>query len=149
MAKRGEQNDLGCFVWAGSRRVGYGALWNGWQMEGAHRVSWALTYGPVPPGKHVLHTCDNRACTTPEHLYLGTDVENARDRVDRGRAANGPRMASPGELNGNSKLEAGQVLQIRTLYATGGTSQRKLARQFNVTQPQIGYIVRREQWAHI
>ena len=52
---------------------------------GAHKVAWVLDRGPVPDGLCVLHKCDNRACCNPHHLYLGTKVDNARDKIERGR----------------------------------------------------------------
>ena len=141
----------GCHEWTGATTHGYGRLWDGRIMEGAHRVSWAVTVGPIPDGMHVLHHCDNRLCVNVAHLYLGTDVENAADRVRRDRQSRGMPHAQPGESNKNSKLTAEEVMEIRALYAhpSGEWSQRKLAKRFSVTQPQIGYIVRREQWAHI
>jgi hypothetical protein len=149
MEKLGERTEGGCVRWLGSMRHGYGAFWIGGQMEGAHRASWLLSRGPIPPGMHVLHTCDNRWCTAIEHLYLGTNVENGRDRAERDRHRRGTRVGDRGQENGNSKLVPAQVLEIRALYSAGGFSQRQLAKRFSVTQPQIGYIVRREQWAHL
>lgn len=71
-----------CWVWTGGkRRKGYGCLeWEG-KKRGAHRVSWELHFGPVPDGLHVLHRCDNPPCIRPEHLFLGTNLENHADRV--------------------------------------------------------------------
>jgi hypothetical protein len=34
----------------------------------------------------VLHKCDNPACFNPDHLFIGTDVDNAWDKVYKGRA---------------------------------------------------------------
>lgn len=51
----------------------------------AHRCAWRLWRGPIPEGKLVLHHCDNPRCINPDHLYLGTDADNVRDREARGR----------------------------------------------------------------
>jgi hypothetical protein len=51
----------------------------------AHREAYTNFYGPIPQGAHILHRCDNKACVNPEHLYCGTDKDNARDRVARGQ----------------------------------------------------------------
>ena len=55
----------------------------------AHRTGWILFRGPIPAGLKVLHACDNPACVNLEHLYLGTQKDNARDMVARGRYASG------------------------------------------------------------
>lgn len=51
----------------------------------AHRWMWEQAYGPIPNGMQVNHHCDNRKCVNPGHLYLGTQKDNVRDEVDRGR----------------------------------------------------------------
>ena len=56
-----------------------------WGRKLAHRHSWELANGVIPRGMWVLHHCDNPPCVNPEHLYLGTVLENTRDAVARGR----------------------------------------------------------------
>ncbi len=51
----------------------------------AHRVAYELLKGPVPPGKLILHSCDNPRCCNPHHLRPGTVADNARDMTERGR----------------------------------------------------------------
>lgn len=82
-----------CWVWTGCRHVaGYGrfntqdAQWSG--VVYAHRMAWELTHGPIPPGLHVLHRCDNPPCCNPEHLWLGTNADNHADKVQKGRLVN-------------------------------------------------------------
>lgn len=70
-----------CWEWQGPDQRGYGIF--GWKR--AHRVSWELHHGPIPPGQHVLHQCDNPPCVNPEHLWLGTPRDNASDRGAKGR----------------------------------------------------------------
>lgn len=76
----------GCWLWKGTRNMkGYGTIKKDRKTYRAHRVSWELHNGPIPEGKQVLHKCDMRSCVNPDHLYLGTNIENVRDKMVRGR----------------------------------------------------------------
>jgi hypothetical protein len=81
----------GCWIWTGGRVPdGYGSFY--WGQDGihslkAHRAAWTIYCGPIPADKQVLHTCDNRACVNPDHLYLGDNDMNVADRVRRGRSS--------------------------------------------------------------
>lgn len=78
----------GCFEWQGGlfTKTGYGqfALTPSKPIT-AHRMSWELVHGAVPAGLQLLHRCDNRRCVKPEHLFLGTQADNVRDMVEKGR----------------------------------------------------------------
>lgn len=77
-----------CKNWTGAKRRGYGAKRYLGRTLGAHRIAWIKAYGD--PGKlYVLHKCDNPACIQLNHLYLGTQKDNMRDRIERGRYSNG------------------------------------------------------------
>jgi hypothetical protein len=91
-------DDAGCHIWQGSTNGGgYGQL----RVEGrnwlAHRLAFALQHGPLPSGRGrvlILHKCDVTLCCNPQHLYLGSHNDNARDRADRCRMSTGFRLWS-------------------------------------------------------
>ena len=93
-----------CWEWRGNRDVdGYGRFrWN-YEMFGAHRVAWELAHGPVPAGMLVLHRCDNPPCCNPDHLWLGTNVENIADRHAKGRTRHNPNAGNNGRCAERTK----------------------------------------------
>lgn len=134
-----------CWVWtAALRDHGYGGSWNGTRADKAHRVSWRLTNGEIPDGLNVLHKCDNRLCVRPEHLFLGTHRDNARDKEAKGRG-NHP----IGSEVWKAKLVEDQVLEIRQLLDTGEYLQREIAEMFGMSKPMISAINTRRNWSHI
>lgn len=78
-----------CWVWTRKPGThGYGTIKIVNKHKKAHRVAWFLTYGKWPE-KDCLHKCDNRVCCRPSHLWEGTDLDNVRDMVKKGRHRNG------------------------------------------------------------
>lgn len=103
--------ECGCWIWLRSLGPrGYGQMSRGSRPRAVHRLSYEAFRGEIPHGMHVLHTCDIRTCVNPDHLYLGTDVENSRDRRERGRQINPPRMC--GENHPHAKITKVQALEI-------------------------------------
>ena len=81
--------DAGCWIWTGSRKHGglpYGHFRMGGHIMPAHRAAWILFNGKIPRGRSVLHRCDVPPCIRPQHLFLGTHVDNMRDMVAKGRS---------------------------------------------------------------
>lgn len=103
----------------------------------AHRLAARYAFGALADGVHVCHHCDNPRCCNPAHLFLGTAGDNNRDCHRKHR--------NPG----NRKLTAQQVAEIRQRYATTRATQRQLAADYGITQPQVGHIVRGEHWRHL
>lgn len=104
----------------------------------AHRWVWEQIHGPIPAGLCVLHRCDNRACVNPQHLFLGTQLDNIADKVAKDRQQKGERVP-------NARLREQDVRTIRSSVA----SQRELAKHFGVDQSTISDVVRRKHWRHI
>ncbi len=110
------------WLWKPSSKQGYGryrGLLSDLLKETAvHRISWVLRYGPIPPGVLVLHKCDNPPCLNYNHLFLGDDGVNARDRQAKGRTTG---AVLPGELSPNAKLTAQSVYKAKQLRKEGYT----------------------------
>lgn len=83
---RYEVTDAGCWKWTGLiNRAGYGYLSFGRRKHMAHRFVYEQLVGPIPDGMILCHKCDNPPCVNPEHLFLGTDAMNAKDKSAKGR----------------------------------------------------------------
>jgi hypothetical protein len=128
-----------CLVWTARRNTsGYGQMQTKDFGASAHRHSYRLFKGDIPEGMVVRHTCDNPPCVNPEHLIVGTDADNIRDRDTRNRTARGQR-------NGGARLSWDEVLEIRNLLDAGHL-QQPLADRFGVGQTTISRIKRRTHW---
>ena len=146
--------ESGCWLWtAYCDRDGYGRINSGGRrgkLVFAHRVSYELHIGPIPEGLYCLHRCDVPGCVNPQHLFLGTQDENAADMARKG-GAHSPfgHKRTRGEDNGHAKLTEEKVRQIRRLYGAGGITQAQLCRDFSIGRTQMSYIVNRKTWRHI
>lgn len=131
-----------CTEWSGALDgSGYGcAQWDG-RVQGAHRIAYQISRGPIPRGLCVCHRCDNPRCVRPGHLFLGTHQENMADRNRKGRARGGDRRV-------NAKLDASVVRRIRALCA-GGMLQKHCAEMFGVHKATVNDLVLRKTWADV
>lgn len=79
-----------CWVWhlPMTRRTSYPTIFDNGVSRKASWVTWELANGDIPTGMWVLHKCDNKVCVRPDHLYLGTREDNARDIRERGNVRN-------------------------------------------------------------
>lgn len=136
-----------CWLWTGFiDELGYGRISSNRKDYKAHRLSYQTFIGPIPPGMCVLHRCDVRNCANPEHLFLGSQLDNIKDMVAKNRHRTNPRY---GTENPMSKVNDSIVRQIRAIYADGGTSQRKVADQFGLSVMTVNRIVNRKLWGHV
>lgn len=130
----------GCWLWTGAYdRGGYSTLSHLNKPVIGHRVSYELFKGKIPAGQNVCHSCDNRACVNPDHLFLGTQRENVEDMLQKGRQRRG-------STHGMAKLTEADVAEIR---ATKGVTQYALAAQYGVTRSAIADLLKGRSWAHL
>lgn len=128
-----------CWPWTGARQgTGYGRVaLGGHRVAHAHRVSWVLTFGPIPSDSFVCHRCDNPPCVRPSHLFLGTHLDNIADMMSKGRHARG----------GSRKLTVEQVRSIKDSLPTQTKAQ--LARSFGVSRRLVRAIAQGEIWTWV
>lgn len=132
----------GCWWWRGSVHTnGYGEVKVAKKRILAHRRSWLLTFGDIPEGLCVLHRCDHPLCVRPDHLWLGTVVDNNRDRSTKGRTA----RVRP-SVYGTAKLSFEKADEIRKRYSGAWGEMGKLAREYNVSRSVVSDILARKSW---
>lgn len=130
--------ESGCWNWTGSKDSdGYGRFGS----VRAHRVAMTTQHGGLTSRQHVLHLCDNPGCVNPDHLIIGDQADNMRQKAARGRS-----HQMVGEMSPNAKLNWSKVRLIRKEYAAGMKSQASLAREYGVSQGTISSVVRRKTW---
>lgn len=138
----------GCWEWRGGRTgQGYGVFSAENRSELAHRQSWMLYRGPIPKGMYVLHTCDNTGCVNPDHLWIGTPLDNMQDKTAKGRGRYLPSYVK-GSQHGMAKLSDDEVRQMRRLRNEG----RKLvdiATAFGISKSSAGRICSGKSWRHL
>jgi hypothetical protein len=131
-----------CWEWnAGEARGGYGKYAYRGKTITAHRMSYIIANGAIPDGLMICHSCDNRKCVNPAHLWTGTHMDNMTDCLNKHRTLKG-------EKNGNSKLNNNDVLKIRRLLKDGWTLVG-LAKKFGVSTPVISNIRDNKNWSHV
>jgi len=138
-------NPKKCWEWKGAlNKDGYGQIGLPKRKRlSAHRAMYLMVYGEIPKRLSVLHSCDNRKCVNPFHLWLGTQHDNMRDAQRKGRL-----VAHRGEKNPNSVFTWAIVRAMRKMYANG-KSQVAIAEKFHTRQGTIGRILRHEGWKEI
>ncbi len=133
--------ETGCWFWTGAKTGnGYGSMhFNGNQYI-AHRLSYLIEHGSISEGMLICHTCDNKVCVNPDHLFEGTQTDNMRDASLKGRTASG-------EEHGQGKLTLKDVEAIRLLGASSTYSQKFIGELFGVTRETVKDIVKGKIWS--
>jgi len=144
MARRSLDLHTGCWNWTGyTNRGGYGTISVNGKKLTVHRVAYVELVGEIPGGLFVCHRCDNPLCFNPGHLFLGTNLENTRDSVAKGR-----RPDLRGEKCGHARLNNRKVLKIRAL-SSKGVRGSDIARKLGVPRTTVSHVVNRRTWKHL
>lgn len=138
-----------CWIWTGARvkrpngEAAYGRFYcaDG-KTQYAHRKVYALANGInyIESGLYVLHKCDNPPCCNPDHLFIGTPLDNTRDMFNKNRA-----NKARGEDHGLNKLLYTQIEYIRDAVKQG-IQQKTLAKELGISRAQICRIVNHVRW---
>lgn len=134
-AKYTALSDKACWLWTSATVQGYGVITvRPGQQEYAHRLAWRLHHDrDIPPGKLVCHSCGNRLCVNPAHLFLG----DHKDRV------------YTGSRKGRAKVTPEQVVEIREKFATGEWTCNDLAEKYRLSAATIRLIVKGKIWQDV
>ncbi|MDE2096668.1 MAG: HNH endonuclease [Patescibacteria group bacterium] len=147
-----------CWFWKGTQssdKMNYGRFWHAGRLEEAHRAAYVIANGPIGEGLHCLHRCDHPLCVRPDHLFLGTNDDNIRDKIQKGRTVKGrsykEAALSPGqkgERHWKSRLTAEQVQSIHERRARG-ERLRSLASEFGLSETHVSEIARGRTWEKV
>lgn len=134
-----------CWLWtARTTPQGYGQFFvRRGQYYGAHAVSHTLVHGPIPPGGVICHRCDNPPCVNPDHLFLGSQSDNALDMFAKGRASR-----THGTARLNARLDDDAVREIREAHPYHGLI-RDLAARFGVSCTTVRKVRNGQKWRHV
>lgn len=131
--------ESGCWIWNGARTgSGYPQMTIGGKAQTVHRLQYRQARGPIPAGHVVCHSCDNKLCVNPDHLFCGTQKSNMQDMKAKGRHLYGER--SP-----RAKLSESQVRAI----LADPRKLREISQQYNITMAAVSAIRKRKIWKHI
>ena len=143
LAKVCPDPESGCWLWRGMLvDTGYGMVRFERKMYPAHRLAWKFFRGEIAPGLVVCHKCDVRACVNPDHLFVGTMMDNIRDMKEKGRSPHG-------DTHSRSKLTAEKVSRIKRMLAEGRMRVSEIAREYGVTHATIDSIKRGQTWRQV
>lgn len=141
-----------CWEWRGRLdKKGYGVFHVANLKYGrTHRIAYLIAVGDIDDGLSICHKCDNRKCVRPDHLFLGTNEDNTRDMVEKGR--NKSWMKEPGATRGEnsfrSKLTDDLVVSIRRRIRNGEMG-KDVARELGISHPTLSEAKCGRLWSHV
>jgi len=148
-----EKSPGSCWLWRGAIYAcsGYGMcnVYTGkkrYTTCTAHRLAYCLSFGAFPSALLVCHTCDNRICVNPDHLFLGTHKQNTQDCIKKGRfSTEHTRRLFQGEGNPKAVLSQPQVLWIREC----SDSFADIAAKLGVSECTVRDVKLNRTWKHL
>lgn len=133
-----------CWYWIGPiDPAGYGLWCYKTKPRKAHRISYALFNGDFERTKKILHKCDSRNCVNPEHLFIGTQLDNVRDMISKGRHKFPERKY--GEDNPLSKLTNKKIEEAKNL-RNAGLSYKKIGKEMGFSTMAIFRVLTERSW---
>lgn len=131
-----------CMVWTGCKnKKGYGICFHRNRTMRVHRLAYSIVLGEIPDEMLVCHRCDNPSCVNVEHLFVGTNLDNLRDMVKKGRSTRG-------ERNHSAKLTEKQVQEIRVGY-TGRGYAVAVANKYGISPGHVRELISGKKWKHL
>jgi hypothetical protein len=135
-----------CLIWPFHKdRDGYGRLrpfHEGARITvGAHRLTFKLKYGRWPE-PCALHSCDNPSCVNPRHISEGTNTQNQREKLERGRSLKGTQQVA-------AKLTEEIVREARKEYIPRKMGFHRLAKKYGVTKHAMMLAITGKSWRHV
>lgn len=134
-----KQGDNDCWDWIGAiNQSGYGSFSNMGKRVGSHRFSYELHNGSIPEGMFVCHSCDNRRCVNPAHLWIGTNQDNIDDMYSKGRDYH-----IEGELVLNAIFTDAEAARLREEFEALHITIAEFSRLHNVKPVTMRTLLRR------
>lgn len=138
-----------CMEWPYQRYAnGYGKLWMSDERDGelVHRTAYQMAYGAIANDLKVCHHCDNRPCFRPVHLFAGTQGDNVRDMISKGRQGwEKPRPSIHGELHCKAILTWDIVNEMRSKYAAG-VKASIIGDELGISRSHAHHILKNRIW---
>ena len=139
-----------CWEWNSYKSSGgYGGFYLHNKQMKAHRVSWIIHNGPIPETDSngnricVCHKCDNPSCVNPNHLFLGTDLDNMKDRDNKGRRIP---FRPIGNKNGNAVIDI-QTIKLAEQMLNDGAKNIDVAKSLNISEALTSNIKNGDHWS--
>jgi hypothetical protein len=136
-AKVKKDTESGCLEWTGTlNELGYGRFKINGKLILAHRFSYELHKGPIADGMYCLHSCDNRRCCNPNHLSVGSHLENYHDMLNKNRQHYKNILNSEKVKNIKIRLQSGEFY-------------KNIAKEFDMPSVTVYHIKTGKTWAHV
>lgn len=142
------KKENGCWEWEKCiQGNGYGRIRISTFTYYAHRLSYAAFKGDVPETYDVCHTCDNRKCVNPNHLFVGTRKDNMQDCAHKHRTTKG-RTFTYGEKIHGAKLKNSDIPIILHMLEEGA-KVKEIASLYKICEGTVRQIRTGKSWREI